>query len=219
MGNQFAIKFVKFLSAIFLQIANATETPKFAVLSLNLHLGGGQMSYHLLKVRVGSHRPFPPFSYPSPFLVSGGFGKKPDARGGKSGTRQLRTTAQSGRRILIIEDDPSSRELYDFLLQHFGHATLLAVNGEEGLALARSTRPDLILCDIRLPKLGGMEVMKELKADGSLRHIPIIALTVFSSAGHRERLLDAGFDGYIPKPTEPETFIRQIESFLGKRKS
>jgi CheY-like chemotaxis protein len=119
-----------------------------------------------------------------------------------------------GRRILIIEDDPLSLELYDDLLQSFGYATLLATNGEAALALARSTRPDLILCDIRLPSLGGVEIMKQLKAEPDLRHIPIIAATIFSSAGHCERFLEAGFDGYIAKPIIPEVFIQQIESVI-----
>ncbi|MDD5642924.1 MAG: response regulator [Syntrophales bacterium] len=125
----------------------------------------------------------------------------------------------NGRRILIIEDDPSSRELYELLLQAFGFATNLASNGEEGLAKAQNIRPDLILCDIQLPRLGGVEVMQRLKADPSLRRIPIIALTIFSSEGHRERLLAAGFDGYMAKPTIPEDFIQEIEDFFSHNKS
>lgn len=120
----------------------------------------------------------------------------------------------AGRRILIIEDDASSRELYGLLLQAFGYATDFAANGEEGLARVRSTSPDLILCDILLPGLDGVEVMKRLKADSSLCRIPIIALTIFSSTGHRERLLAAGFDGYMSKPTIPEEFIREIIELL-----
>lgn len=123
-----------------------------------------------------------------------------------------------GRRILIIEDDPSSRELYDLLLQAFGFATNLAVNGEAGLVQARSFGPDLILCDIRLPGLNGVEVMQRLKADPFFRGIPIIALTIYSSQGQRERLLAAGFDGYLAKPTIPEDFIREIQNFLPPNK-
>jgi len=121
-----------------------------------------------------------------------------------------------GRRILIIEDDPSSLELYDLILRAFGYDTSLARNGEEGLAQASSSRPDLILCDIRLPGLDGVEVMKRIKADPSLRQIPIVALTIFSSTGHRERLLAAGFDGYMSKPTIPEVFVREIIKLLNQ---
>ncbi|MCL4502727.1 MAG: response regulator [Deltaproteobacteria bacterium] len=105
------------------------------------------------------------------------------------------------------------------MLQAFGYTIVIASDGEEGLALARSARPDLILCDIVIPKLGGVEVMKRLKADESLHHIPIIALTILSSAGHREHLLEAGFDGYLAKPTNPETFIQQIDSFFRQKTS
>jgi len=177
------------------------------------------LSHYLLKDRIDRHNPFPPDHYPGPPLLSGGFSKKPGAREVKSGTRQPGAAVQSGRRILIIDDDHYSRELYDVLLQHFEYTTLLAANGKEGLALARSGQPDLILCDIRLPQLGGMEVMKALKADESFRHIPIIAITIYSSTGQRERLLEAGFDGYLPKPTDPLAFIQQIEGFLGKRQN
>jgi len=126
----------------------------------------------------------------------------------------LGTNEGKGRRILVIDDDPSSLELCDLILQSFGYVTNLAGNGEEGLAKARSTGPDLILCDIRLPGLDGVEVMKRIKTDPFLRRIPIVALTIYSSGGHRERLLAAGFDGYLPKPTIPEVFIREISNIL-----
>jgi two-component system cell cycle response regulator len=132
--------------------------------------------------------------------------------GGKSGQAGINTG--KGRRILVIEDDPLSLELYDDLLQSVGYATLLATNGEEAVALARSTRPDLVLCDIRLPDMGGVEVMKQFKAEPALRQIPIIAATIFSSAGRCEHLVEAGFDGYIAKPIIAEVFIQQIESFI-----
>ncbi len=152
----------------------------------------------------------------TPLSLNPAFAGVPDGPASAKGEHHnsLAKNVGKGRRILIIEDDPLSLELYDFLLQSFGYLTYLASNGEEGLAKARSTGPDLILCDIRLPLLGGEDVMKQLKADPSFRRIPIIALTIFSSTGHRERLIEAGFDGYIAKPTIPEEFIQQIRSFL-----
>jgi CheY-like chemotaxis protein len=133
---------------------------------------------------------------------------------GKPGTRNPEQTAQSSRRILIIEDDPFSLELYTLLLEASGYTTLPAADGEAGLALARREKPDLIICDVKLPKLGGCEVVRDLKADGVLRSIPIIAVTILDSVGDRERLLATGFDGYIAKPIVAETFTRQIVGFL-----
>lgn len=133
---------------------------------------------------------------------------------GKSGTRQPEQADPSGRRILIIEDDPFSLELYTILLEASGYTTLPAADGEAGLDLARRERPDLIICDVLLPKLGGCEVVRKLKADPVLRQVPVVAVTALDSRSDSDRLLAAGFDGYIAKPIEAETFTRQIVSFL-----
>ena len=137
-----------------------------------------------------------------------------DPVSGKAQTRHPEQADQSGRRILIIEDDPFSQELYADLLEASGYSVVPAVNGEEGLAAARREQPDIIICDVRLPKLGGCEVVRDLKADPVLRQIPIIAVTALDSVGDRERLLAAGFDGYIAKPIEAQAFTSQIVSFL-----
>ncbi len=89
-----------------------------------------------------------------------------------------------------------------------------SADGETGLALTRREQPDLVICDVKLPRLGGCEVVRDLKADPVLRLIPIIAVTVLDSAGERESLLAAGFDGYIAKPIVVETFISQLIRFL-----
>ncbi len=101
-------------------------------------------------------------------------------------------------------------------MKHLGlvFAVLLATSGEEGLKKARRELPDLIICDIRLPGKGGIEIMRELKADEMLRKIPVVASTILTSAGHRERLLKAGFDGFVPKPICAEKFVDQIEEFF-----
>jgi len=132
----------------------------------------------------------------------------------KAGKHYPEQTTQSGRRILIIEDDPFSLELYTILLEAAGYATLPAANGEEGLDAARREQPDLIICDVRLPKMGGCEVVGYLKSDPVLSQVPIIAVTALDSVGDRERLITAGFDGYIAKPIVAETFTRQIVNFL-----
>jgi CheY-like chemotaxis protein len=122
---------------------------------------------------------------------------------------------EKGHRILIIEDDPASQELFSLLLEDFGYLTRHAADGEQGLALARRERPDLIICDVRLPKLDGVEVVRQLKNDETLANIPALAVTGYDQTGERERLLAAGFDDYLPKPIAAEKFIGHIEDLLG----
>src|SRR5881409_3496155 len=117
-------------------------------------------------------------------------------------------------RILIIEDNAANLELMIYLLKTFGHAPIIAGNGEEGLTLARRERPDLIVCDIQLPGMDGFSVAAQLKADSALGGTPLIAVTAFAMVGDRDKVLAAGFDGYIPKPIAPETFVAQVEEFL-----
>jgi diguanylate cyclase (GGDEF)-like protein/PAS domain S-box-containing protein len=117
-------------------------------------------------------------------------------------------------RILIIEDNPTNMELMVYLLNAFGYTPLMAHDGEEGVAVAQRELPDLIICDVHLPKLDGYGVVAQLKQDPALRAIPALAVTALAMVGDRERLLAAGFDGYIGKPIEPDTFVAQIESFL-----
>ncbi len=117
-------------------------------------------------------------------------------------------------RILIIEDNPTNMELMVYLLRAFGYTPLMAYDGEEGLAVARRALPDLIICDVHLPKLDGYGVVAALKGDVALRAIPTLAVTALAMVGDRDRLLAAGFDGYIGKPIEPDVFVAQLESFL-----
>ncbi|MFA9215873.1 MAG: EAL domain-containing protein [Sphingomonadaceae bacterium] len=117
-------------------------------------------------------------------------------------------------RILIIEDNATNMELMVYLLRAFGYTPLSAADGEAGVLAARRELPDLIICDVHLPKLDGYGVVAALKGDPLVRHIPALAVTALAMVGDRERLLAAGFDGYIGKPIEPDTFVTQIESFL-----
>ncbi|UGQ47881.1 EAL domain-containing protein [Massilia endophytica] len=117
-------------------------------------------------------------------------------------------------RILIIEDNPTNMELMVYLLRAFGYTPLTASDGEAGVEAARAEKPDLIICDVHLPKLDGFGVIAALKADPALKDIPALAVTALAMVGDRERLLSAGFDGYIGKPIEPDTFVTQVESFL-----
>ena len=117
--------------------------------------------------------------------------------------------------ILVIEDDEASRMLVTYLLEAAGHAVLAAENGAVGLELALSREYDLIVCDLQMPILNGYEVAQTLRAHPGWRAVPMIAVTAFSMPGDREKALDMGFDEHLSKPITPETFVEQIEAFLG----
>lgn len=117
-------------------------------------------------------------------------------------------------RILVVEDNPANLELMSYLLRAFGYPHTTATDGIEAVALARQDPPDLILCDIQLPRMDGYQVLKILKNEAACREIPLVAVTALAMIGDRERMLAAGFSGYISKPIHPETFIPQVESFL-----
>jgi two-component system, cell cycle response regulator len=118
-------------------------------------------------------------------------------------------------RILIIEDNAANLELMRYLLHAFGHDVISAPDGEQGEASARDHTPDLVLCDLQLPGIDGFEVARRLKLDPRSSKIPLVAVTAFAMVGDREKILATGFDGYIPKPIDPETFVGQVEQFLG----
>jgi two-component system cell cycle response regulator len=119
-----------------------------------------------------------------------------------------------GARILVVEDNPANLELMAYLLRAFGHTVTTAGDGEKGLELARRESPDVVVCDVQIPKMDGYEVAAQMKAHPALRPIPIVAVTALAMVGDRDRILAAGFDGYIPKPIAPETFVAQVEAFL-----
>lgn len=116
--------------------------------------------------------------------------------------------------VLVVEDNPASLDLMVYLLKAFGHAPLSARDGLEGIEAARREHPDLILCDIQLPGADGVEVCHQLKKDPTLRDIPLVAVTAYAMVGDREKLLSQGFDGYLSKPMNPETFIDQVRPYL-----
>lgn len=117
-------------------------------------------------------------------------------------------------RVLIIEDNQANLELMCYLLEASGHATLVARDGSEGLEVASRETPDLIICDLQMPKMDGFQVVRRLKDDPGMRHIPLVAVTAFAMVGDRDKVLAAGFDGYLSKPIVPETFVKEMETFL-----
>jgi len=117
-------------------------------------------------------------------------------------------------RILIIEDNLTNRELMCYLLTAFGYLPLTAADGDTGIEMVKRESPALVICDIHLPKMDGYQVAQYLKSDSVLQVIPLIAVTALAMVGDNDKVLKAGFDGYITKPIDPETFMAQIEAFL-----
>lgn len=117
-------------------------------------------------------------------------------------------------RVLVVEDNPINLELMTYLLNAWGHRTLSAGDGDEGIALARRERPDLIVCDVQMPGTDGYGVARALKADPAMRAIPLIAVTAYAMVGDREKCLAAGFDGHFAKPIEPAAFMAALQQFL-----
>lgn len=119
-------------------------------------------------------------------------------------------------KVLVVEDNPANMTLATFLLQSAGHAVLGAKDAESGLALARVEQPDLILMDIQLPGMDGLEATALLKSDPHTRAIPVIALTALAMKGDEQRILAAGCDGYIAKPLAYKEFLATISALLLK---
>jgi two-component system cell cycle response regulator DivK len=119
-------------------------------------------------------------------------------------------------KILMVEDEPKNMKLLRDLLQRFGYETIEAGDGEEGVALTRKIKPDLILMDIMMPKLDGLEATRILKADAATRDIPVVALTAFAMSGDRERALEAGCNGYITKPLDVRGLLSTVRQFLAQ---
>ncbi len=116
--------------------------------------------------------------------------------------------------VLIVEDNELNKKLFNDLLEAHGYLTLETGNGLEALDLARKHMPDLILMDIQLPEVSGLEVTKWLKEDENLAHIPVVAVTAFAMKGDEKRIREGGCEAYISKPISVAGFIETIKSFL-----
>ena len=117
-------------------------------------------------------------------------------------------------KILVIEDTPELLELLAIILRAAGHEAITASNGVEGLTAARSEPPDLILADLEMPLMDGFELLRQLKADPRLSSRPVIALTACAMLGDRERVLAAGFSGYLSKPIRAKDLMPQIAAII-----
>jgi len=119
--------------------------------------------------------------------------------------------------ILVVEDNPANMKLAIFLLESAGHRVLSATDAEAGLTLARGAHPSLILMDIQLPGMDGLEAIVLLKQDEATRTIPVIALTALAMKGDEERIRAAGCDAYIAKPMRYQEFMTTVASKLACR--
>jgi two-component system, cell cycle response regulator DivK len=122
--------------------------------------------------------------------------------------------AMSGELILIVEDQPLNRKLVRDVLQAKGYRTVETETAEEGLQVALDQRPALILMDIQLPGINGIEALRRLRADPSTSAIPIIAVTASAMQQNRQEILEAGFDGYQPKPINVAAFLNAVRETL-----
>jgi two-component system cell cycle response regulator DivK len=118
------------------------------------------------------------------------------------------------KRILIVEDNDLNLKLFRDLLSANGYETIETKEGLEAIALTHSMQPDLILMDIQLPEISGLEVTKRIKADEAIRHIPIIAVTAFAMRDDEEKILKAGCQAYISKPISISDFLVAVRKFL-----
>ena len=120
-----------------------------------------------------------------------------------------------GEHVLVVEDNEKNMKLFRDVLQATGYATLEATSGEEALELAAEHEPALVLMDVQLPGIDGVEALARLRADEKTASIPVLALTAQAMSGDRERFLEAGFDGYLSKPVDIAELIQTVKEHCG----
>ena len=118
------------------------------------------------------------------------------------------------KKVLVVEDNELNMKLFNDLLQAHGYNTLQAKDGRVVIKMTRKNRPDLILMDIQLPEISGLEIIKMLKADDDLCSIPVVAVTAFAMKGDEQKIRSGGCDGYIAKPISVASFLQTVSRFL-----
>ena len=116
--------------------------------------------------------------------------------------------------ILIVEDNELNMKLFNDVLQAHGYNTLQTKDGRDAIALALEHKPDLILMDIQLPKVSGLEITRQIKSNDTLRHVPVIAVTAFAMQGDKKMIMESGCDSYIAKPISVPGFLETVGTFL-----
>jgi two-component system cell cycle response regulator DivK len=123
------------------------------------------------------------------------------------------------QKVLIVEDNELNMKLFNDLLEAHGYATVQTRNGMDALDLVRTHRPDLILMDIQLPEVSGLQVTQWIKDDPGLRHIPVIAITAFAMKGDEEKIRQGGCEAYLAKPISVVKFLETVRNFIGGQDS
>jgi len=122
--------------------------------------------------------------------------------------------------ILIVEDNEKNMKLVRDILQHRGHLTLEAVNGKDGVRLARERRPDLVLMDIQLPDIDGIEALRQIRTETALDATPVLAVSASVMPDEQQQIVASGFDAYVTKPISIKPFLETVQRFLasGRKK-
>jgi len=142
-------------------------------------------------------------------------GRRGASAGGELvGERGMAEGAGAGKRVLIVEDNELNMKLFHDLLEAHGYRTLQTKDGIEALRIARREKPDLILMDIQLPEVSGLEVTKWIKENDDLRSIPVIAVTAFAMKGDEEKIREGGCEDYIAKPISVARFLETVQRYL-----
>ena len=118
------------------------------------------------------------------------------------------------KRVMVVEDNELNMKLFNDLLEANGYEVIQTRDGLSALELARKHKPDLILMDIQLPEISGLEITKMLKSDAELKSIPVIAVTAFAMKGDEEKIREGGCEGYIAKPISVANFLQTVARFL-----
>lgn len=129
--------------------------------------------------------------------------------------RGQRGRNEMAKKVMIVEDNELNMKLFNDLLEAHGYATLKTADGIEAIELARAHHPDLILMDIQLPEVSGLEVTKWIKEDETLKSIPVIAVTAFAMKGDEERIRDGGCEAYLSKPISVAKFLETVRAYAG----
>jgi two-component system cell cycle response regulator DivK len=119
-------------------------------------------------------------------------------------------------KLLLVEDNEMNRDMLSRRLVRKGHEIVMAIDGEQGVAMAASERPDLVLMDMSLPVIDGWEATRRIKGDGATKHIPVIALTAHAMSGDRDKAIAAGCDDYDTKPVELTRLLEKIDALLAR---
>ena len=121
----------------------------------------------------------------------------------------------ANKTVLIVEDSELNMRLFNDLLEAFSYKTVKTRDGRQAVPLAREHKPDLIIMDIQLPEISGLDITERLKKDPALKDIPVVAVTAFAMRGDEQKILAAGCDAYLSKPISVTTFLETVRKFIG----